>query len=186
MREMTAGMALAGRVGHRVHDLASGAAELLVPFFLVGIGLHVDLSAFQNQSTMVLATVILIAAVVSKFVGCGIASLGMGKAEAMRIGTYPISIVPDQDCCTLFTPRNPLTRARLADVEAAERTLPLRRVPDGTVRCRSDVVRGCAVRDRVRLQCGLGSDARRRGRGLRRGSAGFDCSGAQGWIGRWR
>jgi thiamine biosynthesis protein ThiI len=55
--------------------------------------------------------------------------IGMDKdeitAEAIRIGTYPISIVPDQDCCTLFTPRNPLTRARLADVEAAERSLPI-------------------------------------------------------------
>jgi len=55
--------------------------------------------------------------------------IGMDKdeitAEATRIGTYPISIIPDQDCCTLFTPRNPLTRARLVDVEAAERALPI-------------------------------------------------------------
>jgi tRNA uracil 4-sulfurtransferase len=53
--------------------------------------------------------------------------IGMDKeeitAEAIRIGTYPISVIPDQDCCTLFTPRNPLTRARLGDIEAAERTL---------------------------------------------------------------
>jgi len=55
--------------------------------------------------------------------------IGMDKeeitAEAQRLTTYPISIVPDQDCCTLFTPRNPLTRARLADVEAAEQSLPV-------------------------------------------------------------
>jgi thiamine biosynthesis protein ThiI len=55
--------------------------------------------------------------------------IGMDKdeitAEAIRIGTYPISIVPDQDCCTLFTPRNPLTRARLDEIEAAERSLPI-------------------------------------------------------------
>jgi tRNA sulfurtransferase ThiI len=55
--------------------------------------------------------------------------IGMDKeevtAEAQRLGTYPISIIPDQDCCTLFTPRNPLTRARLAEVEAAERMLPV-------------------------------------------------------------
>jgi tRNA uracil 4-sulfurtransferase len=46
-------------------------------------------------------------------------------AEAIRIGTYPISIVPDQDCCTLFTPRNPVTRARLEEIEAAEQSLPI-------------------------------------------------------------
>ena len=55
--------------------------------------------------------------------------VGMDKeeitAEAERLGTYSISIVPDEDCCTLFTPRHPLTRARTANVEAAERTLPI-------------------------------------------------------------
>ena len=55
--------------------------------------------------------------------------IGMDKeeimAEARAIGSYPISIIPDQDCCTLFTPRNPLTRGRLANVEAAERALPI-------------------------------------------------------------
>jgi thiamine biosynthesis protein ThiI len=55
--------------------------------------------------------------------------IGMDKdeitAEAQRIGSYPISIIPDQDCCTLFTPRNPQTRARLADIEAAEQALPI-------------------------------------------------------------
>ena len=55
--------------------------------------------------------------------------IGMDKeeitAEAIKLGTYPISIIPDQDCCTLFTPRNPLTRARLGDIEAAEQTLSI-------------------------------------------------------------
>jgi thiamine biosynthesis protein ThiI len=45
--------------------------------------------------------------------------------EARRLGSYPISIIPDQDCCTLFMPRNPLTRGRLEHVEAAERALPI-------------------------------------------------------------
>ena len=55
--------------------------------------------------------------------------IGMDKdeitAEAQKIGTYPISIVPDQDCCTLFTPRNPATRARRHLIEAAEQGLPI-------------------------------------------------------------
>jgi thiamine biosynthesis protein ThiI len=46
-------------------------------------------------------------------------------AQAQALGTYPISIIPDQDCCTLFTPRHPATRARLADVEAAEAALDI-------------------------------------------------------------
>jgi thiamine biosynthesis protein ThiI len=55
--------------------------------------------------------------------------VGMDKdeitAEAKRIGTYSISIIPDQDCCTLFTPKHPATRARLAAVERAELALPI-------------------------------------------------------------
>jgi tRNA uracil 4-sulfurtransferase len=55
--------------------------------------------------------------------------IGMDKdeivASAERIGTYPISIIPDQDCCQLFTPRHPATRAELDEVEQAERALSL-------------------------------------------------------------
>jgi thiamine biosynthesis protein ThiI len=55
--------------------------------------------------------------------------IGMDKdeisAEAERIGTYPISIIPDQDCCQLFTPKHPATRARLRDIELAEANLPI-------------------------------------------------------------
>ena len=43
--------------------------------------------------------------------------VGMSKeeiiAEGVALGSYPISILPDEDCCTLFTPRHPLTRVRL-------------------------------------------------------------------------
>ena len=64
--------------------------------------------------------------------------IGMDKdeitAEAQRIGTYPISIIPDQDCCTLFTPRNPQTKARLADIEAAEQALPIDELVERAVR----------------------------------------------------
>jgi thiamine biosynthesis protein ThiI len=55
--------------------------------------------------------------------------VGMDKeeivVEAQRIGTFEISIVPDQDCCQLFTPRNPETHARGWQVDAAEAKLPI-------------------------------------------------------------
>lgn len=54
--------------------------------------------------------------------------IGMDKDEitsqAQRLGTYDISIQPDEDCCTLFTPRHPITRARLDEIDAAEHGLP--------------------------------------------------------------
>jgi thiamine biosynthesis protein ThiI len=55
--------------------------------------------------------------------------VGMDKdeiaAEAAAIGTLPISNIPDQDCCTLFTPRHPATRATRAEVVQAEAALPI-------------------------------------------------------------
>ena len=55
--------------------------------------------------------------------------IGMDKeeitVEAQRLGTYAISIIEDQDCCQLFTPKHPATRARREDIEAAERGLAI-------------------------------------------------------------
>jgi thiamine biosynthesis protein ThiI len=42
---------------------------------------------------------------------------------ARRIGTFEISIQPDQDCCSLFVPKHPETRANLREVEASEAKL---------------------------------------------------------------
>jgi len=50
--------------------------------------------------------------------------VGMDKQEiidqARKIGTFETSATPDQDCCQLFVPKHPATKARLADVESAE------------------------------------------------------------------
>jgi tRNA uracil 4-sulfurtransferase len=64
--------------------------------------------------------------------------VGMDKeeitAEAERLGTYAISIIPDQDCCTLFTPRHPATKAKRHEVERAEAGLPIEEIVDGAVK----------------------------------------------------
>ena len=53
--------------------------------------------------------------------------IGMDKDEiiaiARRIDTFDISIQPYEDCCTVFTPRHPRTRPKLAMVEEAEKAL---------------------------------------------------------------
>jgi thiamine biosynthesis protein ThiI len=46
-------------------------------------------------------------------------------AEAARLGTYGVSIVPDDDCCTLFTPRFPATRADRRAAMSAEAALDI-------------------------------------------------------------
>ena len=64
---------------------------------------------------------------------CGIPILrpliGMDKLEittqAERLGTYPISIQPDEDCCQLFVPRHPSTRLSVDRARAAEEPLDI-------------------------------------------------------------
>jgi thiamine biosynthesis protein ThiI len=55
--------------------------------------------------------------------------IGMDKveitAEARRLGTFDISIEPDQDCCKLFVPAHPSTRTRLDDIRKIERDLEI-------------------------------------------------------------
>jgi thiamine biosynthesis protein ThiI len=58
--------------------------------------------------------------------------IGMDKleitAEAKRLGTYEISIEPDADCCSLFTPRHPATGVSAAEMARAEARLDMARL----------------------------------------------------------
>lgn len=53
--------------------------------------------------------------------------IGMDKEEivtiARRIGTLETSILPYEDCCTVFTPKHPKTKPNLSEVERAEACL---------------------------------------------------------------
>ncbi|MCI7740951.1 MAG: tRNA 4-thiouridine(8) synthase ThiI [Clostridiales bacterium] len=64
--------------------------------------------------------------------------IGMDKEEivtlARKIGTFETSILPYEDCCTVFTPRHPRTHPKLKDVEAAESTLDVEALVDEAVK----------------------------------------------------
>jgi tRNA uracil 4-sulfurtransferase len=53
--------------------------------------------------------------------------IGFDKLEiiekAQEIGTYDISILPHEDCCTLYVPKHPATKARLIDIQKNEASL---------------------------------------------------------------
>ncbi len=63
--------------------------------------------------------------------------VGMDKEEithqARQIGTYDISTIPDQDCCSMFTPRQVVTHATLEEIVFAERTLDLGSLVQGAL-----------------------------------------------------
>jgi thiamine biosynthesis protein ThiI len=70
--------------------------------------------------------------------------IGMDKNEiineARRLGTFETSILPDQDCCSLFVPAHPETHARSGDIAEAEAMLGIERMVEDAV-LRTEVVR---------------------------------------------
>ena len=60
--------------------------------------------------------------------------IGMDKEEivqiAYKIGTFETSILPYEDCCTVFTPRHPKTKPELCKVEAQEQKLDFNALVD--------------------------------------------------------
>jgi thiamine biosynthesis protein ThiI len=48
--------------------------------------------------------------------------------QARALGTFEISIEPDADCCTLFTPKHPDTRMEAVPLAAAEARLDIERL----------------------------------------------------------
>jgi len=54
-------------------------------------------------------------------------------AQARRIGTFDTSILPYEDCCTVFTPRHPRTKPRIENVRAAEEKLDIPGLVDEAV-----------------------------------------------------
>jgi Kef-type K+ transport system membrane component KefB len=81
-----AGMVLSESVDQRVHDLTQGVTELLVPFFLVGIGLRFNVASFSAWPMVAFALLLFLVAVISKILGCGLGSYRLGRMDAARVG----------------------------------------------------------------------------------------------------
>jgi Kef-type K+ transport system membrane component KefB len=81
-----AGMMLAPTATHRLEEMVDGVTEFLVPFFLAGIGLHLDLQAFKSMDSVLLAAALLVIACLTKWAGCGLGAYRMGRANAIRVG----------------------------------------------------------------------------------------------------
>ncbi len=63
--------------------------------------------------------------------------IGFNKNETIKlsqkIGTYEISIRPFEDCCTLFQPQSPATKARLLDLLQEEEKVPYKELVQGAL-----------------------------------------------------
>jgi thiamine biosynthesis protein ThiI len=103
-------MRVAGRVAARVHAQALVTGEALA---------QVASQTLENMTTIEEAATLPILR----------PCLGHDKQEtialARRVGTYETSVLPYDDCCSLFIPEHPETRAKLSAVQAIEAKLDL-------------------------------------------------------------
>ncbi|MGE0102469.1 MAG: cation:proton antiporter [Blastocatellales bacterium] len=60
--------------------------EFFLPFFLVNIGMQVQLGVLFSRDVIILAVIVTILAVLSKLIGCGLGAISMGRRKAMQIG----------------------------------------------------------------------------------------------------
>ncbi|HLL75996.1 MAG TPA: cation:proton antiporter [Pyrinomonadaceae bacterium] len=83
-----AGMALAeGSEGdHTMHKQTAGVTEFLVPFFLVNIGMQLQLDVFREPSVIALSVVVTLVAVATKLLGCGAGAWNLGPRRAAQVG----------------------------------------------------------------------------------------------------
>jgi Na+:H+ antiporter len=72
--------------GTRLHQQSEALSEFLTPFFLVTIGMKLDLTIFLSANVVLLSIVIVGLAILSKLIGCGLGALAIGKRGAMQVG----------------------------------------------------------------------------------------------------
>jgi Kef-type K+ transport system membrane component KefB len=72
--------------GTRLHSQSQALTEFLTPFFLIAIGMKLDLKIFLSSEALLLSGVVIALAMLTKFVGCGLGALSMGKRHALQVG----------------------------------------------------------------------------------------------------
>ena len=72
--------------GTRLHQQSQALTEFTTPFFLISIGMKLNLAIFVSWDVVLLSLVVIALAILTKFVGCGLGALGMGRRRAIQIG----------------------------------------------------------------------------------------------------
>src|SRR5690606_829054 len=64
--------------------------------------------------------------------------IGFDKVDiidlAREIETYETSILPYEDCCTLFLPKHPVTRPKLENIEKSEENIDIERLIENALK----------------------------------------------------
>lgn len=87
-----AGVALSEATdGTELHHQSQSLTEFLTPFFLVNIGLKLDLSVFLSSEVIILSIIVTVLAVASKLIGCALPVWSSNRRRALQVG---VGMVP--------------------------------------------------------------------------------------------
>ncbi len=82
-----AGVALSEATeGTRLHHQSQTLTEFTTPFFLVAIGMKLNLAIFLSSDVVFLSIAVIILAVLTKFIGCSLGAAKMGRRRAIQVG----------------------------------------------------------------------------------------------------
>lgn len=82
-----AGVALSEATdGTSLHKQSQTLTEFTTPFFLVTIGMKLNLAIFLSSEVIVLSGVVIVLAILSKFIGCGLGAVALGRQRAIQVG----------------------------------------------------------------------------------------------------
>jgi len=72
--------------GTRLHQQSQALTEFTTPFFLISIGMKLNIAIFVSWEVVLLSLVVIALAILTKFIGCGVGALGMGRRRAIQVG----------------------------------------------------------------------------------------------------
>lgn len=82
-----AGVALSEATdGTRLHQQSQVLTEFTTPFFLVAIGMKLNLAIFLSSDVVALCAAVIALSILSKFIGCGLGAAKMGRRRAIQVG----------------------------------------------------------------------------------------------------
>jgi Kef-type K+ transport system membrane component KefB len=82
-----AGVALAEASDEtELHHQAQALTEFTTPFFLINIGLKLNLTVFLSTKILILSAAVTLLAILTKLIGCGLPALHLGRKRAAQIG----------------------------------------------------------------------------------------------------
>ena len=82
-----AGVALSEATdGTKLHQQSQALTEFTTPFFLVAIGMKLNVTIFLSPDVVALSGVVIVLAILSKFIGCATGAFGMGRRRAVQVG----------------------------------------------------------------------------------------------------